>query len=93
MATYRVVNRLTTTDAAYIAGLVDGEGTITLTSQHRGENRRLVLSISNTERPLLEFVRRVAGAGRITTKRTYSDKHTPSFAYQITSQQAPRVFQ
>ena len=46
------------------------------------------LSISNTELPLLEFVRRVAGAGRITTKRTYSERHTPSFTYQISSRQA-----
>lgn len=28
--------------AGYIAGLIDGEGTITLTRVHRNENRRLV---------------------------------------------------
>ena len=88
MTRCRTVRKLDPCDAAYIAGLVDGEGTITLTVQHRGENRRLVLSISNTELPLLEFVRRVAGAGRITTKRTYSERHTPSFTYQISSRQA-----
>ena len=88
MTQYRTVRKLDPCDAAYIAGLVDGEGTITLTVQHRGENRRLVLSISNTELPLLEFVRRVVGAGRITTKRTYSKRHMPSFTYQISSRQA-----
>jgi hypothetical protein len=30
MATYRKVKSLTVADAAYIAGLIDGEGTISL---------------------------------------------------------------
>ncbi|MGC2517857.1 MAG: LAGLIDADG family homing endonuclease [Burkholderiales bacterium] len=88
MAAYRKVGTLDPCDAAYLGGLVDGEGTVTLTAQHRNENRRLVLSISNTELPLLEFVRRIVGAGHITTKRTYSEKHSPSFTYQINGRQA-----
>jgi hypothetical protein len=31
------------TDLAYIAGLIDGEGTITLTRLHRSQNRQLVM--------------------------------------------------
>jgi hypothetical protein len=75
-------------DAAYIAGIIDGEGTITLTAVHRDENRRLVITISNTERALLEFIKRAIGAGRITNKRTYSQRHTPSYTYQIDARQA-----
>ena len=41
--------------AAYIAGLIDGEGTITLTRLHAHENRRLVVSIANTEIPAAEI--------------------------------------
>lgn len=74
--------------AGYIAGLIDGEGTITLTRVHRNESRRLVVSISNNELPMLRFVRDAVGAGRITRKRTYSPRHAPSFAYQISSRQA-----
>jgi hypothetical protein len=88
MAIYRSVQRLAPEMAAYIAGLVDGEGTITLSALHRGERRRLVVSISNTDRSLLECVRAVIGAGQITGKRTYSERHTPSFAYRITNRQA-----
>ncbi len=88
MARDRKVGNLDTATAAYIAGLVDGEGTITLTRLHRNENRRLVLSISNNELPILEFVRTAVGAGRITTKRTYNPKHAPSFTYQVSSRQA-----
>jgi len=72
MNSYRTVNQLDPPEAAYIAGLVDGEGTVTLTTMHRGENRRLVVSISNTERNLLEFVQEALGTGQITSKRTYS---------------------
>ena len=88
MNSYRAVRRLTPEMAAYIAGLVDGEGTITLSALHRGERRRIVVVISNTDRALLEFVRDTVGAGRITAKRTYSERHTPSFAYSLASRQA-----
>ena len=88
MATYRTVQHLASEMAAYLAGLVDGEGTITLTAQHRGEKRRLVVAISNTDRSLLEFVLHIVGAGRITAKRTYKEHHTPSFAYTISNRQA-----
>jgi hypothetical protein len=82
------VNLLPPVQVAYLAGLIDGEGTITLTRVHRYENRRLVVSISNNDRSLLDFVRASIGAGRITTKRTYSARHARSFTYQISSRQA-----
>jgi hypothetical protein len=88
MERYRVVNRLEAAAAAYIAGLVDGEGTITLTSTHRGERRRIVVSIANTDRALLDYVREAVGAGYVTSKRTYHVRHTPSFCYSIRSRQA-----
>jgi hypothetical protein len=74
--------------AAYIAGLIDGEGTITLTRLHAGENRRLVVSIANTESQLLEFVLEKVGAGKITRKRTVSVRHAPSYCWSLSSQQA-----
>ena len=74
--------------AAYLAGLIDGEGTITLCHEHRGTRRGLVVSISNTDRALLQFVLDVVGAGCITTKRTYAANHTPSFSYKIAKRQA-----
>jgi hypothetical protein len=76
------------TDAAYIAGLIDGEGTVTLSRRHRTENRQLVVSISNTERPLLEYVLNSVGAGKITNKKTYQSHHTASYTYTISNRQA-----
>jgi len=81
------LRQLSDTEAAYLAGIIDGEGTITLTRTHRGENRRPVVSISSTELPLLH-VRSVVGAGRITSKVRAQAHHSPSFAYSISSRQA-----
>jgi len=80
--------QLSTEVAAYIAGLVDGEGTVTLTRIHAKENRRIVVSIANTEHQILRFAIDQVGAGKITRKKTTSDRHTPSFCYAITSRQA-----
>jgi hypothetical protein len=55
MLTYKTTNTLSPTAAAYIAGLIDGEGTISLTRKHKYEHRQLVGSISNTELALLGF--------------------------------------
>lgn len=88
MATYRRTRQLSREDAAYIAGLIDGEGTISLTRRHRGENRQLVVSISNTDLELLRFVLRAIGAGRISRKRTSSARHAPSGTYAVDNRQA-----
>ncbi len=44
MASCKEVNTLQNTDAAYIAGMIDGEGTIALSKRHKNENRQLVIS-------------------------------------------------
>ena len=56
MNSYRQIKQLSKTDAAYIAGLIDGEGTVTLTRKHKNENRQLCVSIASTEIELLDFV-------------------------------------
>src|SRR5258708_4372335 len=85
---YKRTRILTSPDAAYLAGLVDGEGTISLTRKHRGGNRQLFVSISSTERGILEHVLRTVGAGKITNKRTYRKHHSPSGTYVIANRQA-----
>ena len=88
MGPYRSILSLDPRDAAYIAGLIDGDGTITLSREHRNENRRLVVSIASTERCLLEFVADRTDCGKITNKRTTSERHTLSFAFRVTNRQA-----
>lgn len=85
---YKVANTLSAIDAAYIAGLVDGEGTVTLVRRHANENKQIAVTISSTEKQLLDFVRERVGVGRITTKRTYAAHHRQSFAYGVHNRQA-----
>lgn len=73
------VRRLSLEEAAYLGGIIDGEGTITLTRVHANENRRLVVSIANTELDLLQYVHGVVGAGKITRKRVTSVRHSASY--------------
>jgi hypothetical protein len=61
-------NDLSVDVAAYVSGLIDGEGTVTMTRLHTDENRRLVVSIANTDLQLLQFVMGEVGAGKITRK-------------------------
>jgi hypothetical protein len=84
----RTVNRLSATDAAYIAGLIEGEGTVALSRKHARDRRQLVLSISSTEPALLRWVLECVGAGKITRKRVASDRHAPGSTYAIANRQA-----
>ena len=77
--------------AAYLAGLIDGEGTITLSRRHSNERRQLVVSIVSTERDIVAWAREIIGAGKVTRKRTSSIRHTPSFTYSISNRQALEV--
>jgi len=93
VATYRELQNLSDTDAAYIGGLIDGEGTVTLIRKHKNENRQLSVSISSTEIALLDYVKSVTGVGKITNKRTSKPHHTPSFAYAVYNRQALALLQ
>ena len=88
MTTYRKVSHLTKTDTAYIAGFIDGDGTITLSRRHKNDNRQLVVSISNTESNPLKYILECVGAGKITRKRASQENHTPSLTYSISNRQA-----
>lgn len=88
MAIYKTTKQLTPPIAAYIAGLIDGEGTVTLCRKHKNENRQLAVSISSTEKYLLEYVLEVVGTGKITKKKTVKMNHSPSFNYAIYNRQA-----
>lgn len=88
MPAYKEVRVLSVAEAAYLAGLIDGEGTVTLCGKHAGEMRHLVVSISNTELRILEFAQVSVGAGKLTRKRTSKVHHTPSYAYSLWNRQA-----
>lgn len=90
---YKKVKRLSATDAAYLAGIVDGEGTIALTRRHSWEHRYAAITIANTDLGMLEWVKNAVGVGNISTKRTYNIKWTPSYGYNVYSQQALSILE
>ena len=85
---YQKVNILTEPERAYLAGIIDGEGTVTLSVKQKGGTRHLSVSVSGTESALMRYLPLVIGAGRITNKRVYKLHHTPAFTYSIYSRQA-----
>ncbi len=80
-------------EAAYLAGLIDGEGTVTLTRKEKTAQRSIVITIANTERSLVEFPLEITGVGRISSKLTYKKHHSPSFVYQVSGRQALAVLE
>jgi hypothetical protein len=76
-----------------MAGLIDGEGTVTLSRRDRNDQRQLVVSIANAERRLLEWTLDTVGAGKITGKRISSPLHSPSFTYSIANRQALQLLE
>ncbi|MEW9051766.1 MAG: LAGLIDADG family homing endonuclease [Neobacillus sp.] len=70
-------------EAAYVAGIIDGEGSITLTKLHKNEHRRPCISIASTNLELLEYVLSLTG-GYITDKKNYQPgRHKKSFTLNI----------
>ena len=70
-------------EASYIAGIIDGEGSITLTRWHTKEHRRPCISIASTDLELLLYVQSLTG-GKINSKRNYNpDKHKDSFTLTV----------
>ncbi len=53
--------------------------------KHKNDNRQLVVSISNNDRKLLVSAKDIIGAGKITGKRTTSDRHKQNFTYSVSN--------
>ncbi|GJL66401.1 MAG: hypothetical protein NPIRA05_13720 [Nitrospirales bacterium] len=86
--TYLTVKTLSPLDAGYLAGIIDGEGTITLTQRNQNKQRGLVVTVSSTEMSILKHIQGITGVGKITNKRVTKANHTPSFTYQVANRQA-----
>ncbi|TMU84596.1 hypothetical protein FGG79_16070 [Bacillus sp. BHET2] len=70
-------------EAAYLAGIIDGEGSITLTRLHEKEHRRPCITVASTDLELLEYLKMLTN-GHITKKKNYHpDRHQNSFTLSI----------
>ncbi|MFP5112702.1 LAGLIDADG family homing endonuclease [Bacillaceae bacterium C204] len=70
-------------EASYIAGIIDGEGTITLTRMHEKEHRRPCITVASTDKELLIYLQTLT-EGTITNKKNYNlERHKDSFTLSI----------
>jgi hypothetical protein len=74
----------------YTAGLVDGEGTITLSQRkHKSIHffKNPVISVASTTWELVEFLKETFG-GHISSKKKYKSHHKQSYAWCVTNDNA-----
>ena len=72
---------------AYIAGLIDGEGTITLTRHKKNEFRSPVVSMVNTDKELLAYIRGHYG-GSMCSQKTYKSHHKQAWTWNVSGNRA-----
>jgi len=65
---------------AYAAGLIDGEGTITLSRDHVAKNRIPVISMTSTTPELILWIQKEFG-GQVRHHRTYKPHHRDSMIW------------
>jgi LAGLIDADG DNA endonuclease family protein len=87
----KVGNTLQDVDAAWLAGLVDGEGHIRLDDPNKTGRLYLRICLVNTNYELLERVNEVVGAGTIHTRKKGQEHHKDSWAWQIGGKAAEQV--
>lgn len=75
--------------AAYIAGIIDGEGSISLVKFHHNQHPSPLISISSSDLELLEWIKEITSFGKIVAKKNYNPhKHKDSFTLNIKYNQA-----
>ncbi|MBK1809711.1 LAGLIDADG family homing endonuclease [Clostridium sp. YIM B02505] len=75
---------MTNEEKAYIAGIIDGEGSIMLTSFHRNELHSPCVSIASTTLELLQWIKDKTNTGVIKRKKNYNtERHKDCFSYTL----------
>lgn len=74
---------MTEFEYAYIAGVIDGKGSIMLLKFHKNQNPSPCISISSSTIELLYYIKSRVNAGTIRGKKNYNlDRHKDSFTYE-----------
>lgn len=86
------MNILSLEEAAYLAGLIDGEGSVMLTNT-AGTFRAPMVTISLNELGVLDWVKECVGGGCVIRKSKRQDHHADQFAYSIKNTRAVRLLE
>ena len=68
-------------ELAYLAGIVDGEGTVTM-SRSGTRTYRPAVNVDSTDRELIEWIHERCG-GMIIEKKTYKSHHRQSYIWRL----------
>lgn len=75
---------MTKEEKAYMAGIIDGEGSIMLIKFHNNQFPAPCISISSTTLELLKWIKSKTNMGKITSKKNYNNKeHKNSYSYIV----------
>jgi len=74
---------------AYLAGIVDGEGTVTLMKHHKNETHIPFVGIANNNLKLLQWIKSTVG-GNICSKKKRLPHHNNSYVLNIRQDRALR---
>jgi len=77
-------SELTSSNAAYIAGVIDGEGCIMLQKRKEGTKYSPILTVSNTYFPLIEFLKKTTGVGGTLRILLKEENRKPQLRWTIT---------
>lgn len=78
-------------EKAYIAGIIDGEGTVTLARRHRNKMPSPEVSIANNHLELLRWIKSKIGAGTIIKRTKQKSHHSDSYVLTLTDNKALEV--
>lgn len=71
-------------ERAYIAGIIDGEGSIMLIKFHNNQHPAPCINVSSASIELLEWIVKTTKMGRIQSKKNYKPhKHQASYTYSV----------
>ena len=76
-------------EKAYLAGIVDGEGTVTLTRHHKNETHTPRVCVANNNLELLNWIKLKWG-GVIVSKKKYKIHHRDSYVWYVAQDRAIR---
>lgn len=77
------------TDKAYLAGIIDGEGTISINRE--GNAYMPVLSVSSNNVDVLHFIKSLVNGGSLCKKRKYKECHNQSYVYKLVYDKALKL--
>lgn len=84
-----VARELSAIQGAYLAGVIDGEGSIIL--YRRGKGAALRLNVANTNLELVRWCVNTTGVGNIVRKKSENPRHKSSYLWLVNSQAAASV--